>query len=359
MNHSMSFYHRLAIATVSITLLSGCKPPAEGEKASEEYMRDPSGLILPIPKMKREETDSKSIVFLLRDGDDPYQSVQANELGQAARSTSGYTVRFEDARGQAATQVEQLRALGAKKPHAVLINPVDPKAVTTEIGNLRRAGVFVIGLDSRFEDEVCDTLVYTDQKKIGAAAGDLIVQALKRKAKDLAAPTVEGRVIQIQLDESLPVSKDRNDGFVSALKAESGLVLVHDGSAKGAPLAAAGLFEEALRLQKQIDAVYVQNDLMARGVHEAAEKAGVREQLLIVGTDGTGGPGGGLEMIRQAHLDATVHQPLLVNLAWQILALRDKDAAFKPKARYEIEPVAITPKNVSEIATKGIAMPKP
>jgi hypothetical protein len=73
----------------------------------------------------------------------------------------------------------------------------------------------------------------------------------------------------------------------------------------------------------------------------------------------SGGPGGGLEMIHRGLLDATVHQPLLVNLAWQILALHDKDAAFKPKARYEIEPVAITPKNVSEIATKGIAMPKP
>ena len=35
-----------------------------------------------------------------------------------------------------------------------------------------------------------------------------------------------------------------------------------------------------------------------------------------------------------------------------------KDPTFKPKAGYEIEPVAFTPKNLEELKSKGLAVPQ-
>ena len=116
-------------------------------------------------------------------------------------------------------------------------------------------------------------------------------------------------------------------------------------------------FKEALRLQKNIDAVYVHNDIMALGVSDAAIELQIRDSLLIVGTDGIDGPGGGLEMLLKNQIDATVHQPLLTDFAWQIIEKMSKDPSFKPKVSYEIEPVAFTPRNREELKAKGLAVP--
>ena len=228
---------------------------------------------------------------------------------------------------------------------------------TSEITELRLAGTFVMGLDASLNDGSCDTVVFCDQKKVGFMAGTVIVNALKRKATDGGATEVTGRVVQIQGDENHPCSRARNEGFLAALKAEPGVILVHDASANWSQADAGLQFKEAIRLQKNIDAVYAHNDIMALGVSDAAVELQIRDSLLIVGTDGIDGPGGGLEMLLKNQIDATVHQPLLTDFAWTVIAKMSKDPTFKPKASYEIEPVAFTPRNREELKAKGLTVP--
>ena len=186
----------------------------------------------------------------------------------------------------------------------------------------------------------------------------LVVDALKRKAQDEGSPGVKGRVIQLQGDEKLPACRARSEGFTEAIKAEPGIVLVHDAATGWEKAGAILRFKEALRLQKGFDAVYAHNDIIALGASEASVEEKVRESLLIVGTDGVTGPGGGLEMLGKNAIDATVHQPLLVDFAWRLVERMLKDGGFKPKPAYEIEPVVFTPKNLDELRARGLKVPE-
>lgn len=355
MSHTFRSLQFLLVASLA---LNGCKPSDETTSQSDGHTRDPSGILIPVPLPKRGTAAMNKISLCLSDAANPHQRVQINLLADALRTADGFEVAFTDAKGSATTQKEQLQALTVTKPKAVLVLPVDAAAVKEEIAGLRQAGVFVIGLDASLNDGTCDTVVFCDQKKIGTMAGDLIISALKRKAQDSGTTEITGRVVQIQGDESHPASCARNEGFLSALKTQPGIILVHDAPAKQGKADAAQRFNEALKLQTSIDAVYAHNDMMALGVSEASVEKNVREKLLIVGTDGVSGPGAGLEMLRKSKIDATIHQPLLVDFAWRIVERMSTNSIFKPKASYEIEPVAFTPKNMDELIAGGLPVPQ-
>lgn len=366
----------LSAAFATALVLSGCKPPDDPATAQPEGVihdasglvfpiaplgegvtRDPSGIVLPLSLPHRSNPAGSKIALCLPDAADPHQRVQINLLADNLRNAEGCELALTDAKGDAGTQAGQLHAFAASRPKAVMVLPVAAAAVKDAIADLRQAGVFVIGLDASLNDGTCDTVVFCDQKKIGAMAGGLIVGALKRKAQESGASEVTGRVVQIQGDENHPSCRARNEGFLSALKAHPGIILVHDAPAKWDKAKAAACFKDALNLQKTIDAVYAQNDMMALGVSGAAVEKNLRENLLIVGTDGITGPGAGLEMLRKSQIDATIHQPLLVDFAWRMIEKMSKDSAFKPQASYEIEPVAFTPKNLEELQASGLAVP--
>lgn len=346
-----------AAVLAPILALSGCKPPDDATQ-SQDYVKDPSGVLLPIPVKRTDNSDAKIVALFLSNGADPHQSVQAYDLSQRVRAARGYLLTVHDAMGDSQKQLDQLREAQSSKPHAVFILPVDPSVLGTELSNLKKNGAYTISLAKGIEESLCDTTVFSDSQKMGQMAGELIVAALQRRAKDLQQTPVQGRVVEVRAEDSSPVSHARHQGLVGSLGREEGIVLVHDASAEGNPNSAVTIFEEALRLQKQMDAVYAHSDYIARGVHEAALKAGLRESIFLVATDGTGGAGGGLEMITQNHLDATVHNPLLVDLAWKILEKRDSDPSFEAKTSYEVQPLAVTPKNLEETRIKGAPLPE-
>lgn len=349
--------HVLFPLSAAVLFLGGCKPTPGVIGEQDNLSADPSGLMIPVPLGNRQEPAAHKIAICLSNATDPHQSVQINLLANLLREAGNYTLSFSDAKGSAKLQTEQLHSLMETKQKAVLVLPVDAAAAKNEITALRLAGTFVVGLDASLNDDSCDTVVFCDQKKIGMRAGEVIVNALKRKAQDSGAAEVTGRVVQIQGDENHPYCRARNEGFLAGLKAEPGIILVHDASANWNQANAGLQFKEALRLQKTFDAVYAHNDIMALGVSDAALEQQVRDSILIVGTDGIDGPGGGLEMLLKNEIDATVHQPLLTDFVWSIIDKMAKDPGFKPKASYEIEPVAFTPKNREELRAKGLTVP--
>lgn len=358
MNHTATIRNRFAVALSALALLSGCKPIEEGTAPPGQVTRDPSGLVIPIPVANRNTAASHQLVVCLSNASEPHQRVQVNLLIDLLRQATDFGLTATDAKGSADAQIQQLTSLVTTKPTAVLILPVDAAAEKESIETLRKAGTLVIGLDASLNDDTCDSVVFCDQKKIGAAAGGLIVSALQKKAQEEGSTEVKGRVVQIQGDQNHPSCRARSEGFLSAIKAQSGIILVHDAPAMWDKANAMLRFKEAVKLQKSIDAVYAHNDMLALGVSEASIDEKIRESLFIVGTDGVSGPGGGLEMLHKSQIDATVHQPLLVDFAWRLVEKMSKDKTFKPKSAYEIEPVVFTPKNVEELQAKGLPVPE-
>lgn len=293
------------------------------------------------------------IILLLPDTRVAMQEFQRNGLAMLVGRQVGYKLTTSDAAGSSARQIEQFRQAIAAKPAAIIISPIDPPAVAALIVEAQTHGIIVIGLDKRMLNEGCASVVFTDQRKVGRMAADTLIEALKRKAAEEKRTEVTGRVVQLRGAADSYSTNEIAEGFSEGLRTQSGVILVHDAPADWSTDIATKCTTEAFNLQKNFDAIYAQSDAMALGAAKAAETAGQRENIFIVGTDGLSGQKRGLELVRLGDLDASVVQPALVDLALKIITKLRSDKAFKPLPSYEIQSVVIQPKNVEQMLRTG------
>ncbi|MDI1315501.1 substrate-binding domain-containing protein [Prosthecobacter sp.] len=293
------------------------------------------------------------IVLLLPDTRIAMQEFQRNGLAMLVGRQIGYQLTTSDAAGSSTQQIEQFRQAIAAKPAAIIICPIDPPSVAALIVEAQTHGIIVIGLDKRMLNEGCTSIVFSDQRKVGRMAADTIIEALKRKAAEENRTEITGRVVQLRGTADSYSTNEIAEGFSEGLRTQSGVILVHDAPADWTTENATKCTTEAFNLQKNFDAIYAQSDAMAIGAAKAAETAGQRETVIIVGTDGLSGQKRGLELVRLGELDASVVQPALVDLALHIITKIRSDNTFKPQLSYEIQPVVILPKNVDQMLRTG------
>ena len=113
------------------------------------------------------------------------------------------------------------------------------------------------------------THIRPDDREIGLIAGRWIVAALARQAESRGRATIAGNVVQIRASDESPASNLRTAGLLEILGQHAGVVFVHDGPGFWREADAKKRMEEALRIQKNIRAVFAHSDEMARGAASA------------------------------------------------------------------------------------------
>jgi ABC-type sugar transport system substrate-binding protein len=364
----MLFSRSLAAPLLCTLILAACGPSGEPdveqqvielEKKNQQTAVKQSGTAAPTTPALLDaaglaaKDERVEIILLLPDTRVALQEFQRNGLATLVGRQAGYKLTTHDAAGDPAKQIEQFRLAIAAKPVAIIVAPIDPPALAALIVEASTAGIPVIGLDKRMLNEGCASIVFSEQRLVGRLAGQTVVEALKRKAAEEGAVDVTGRVLQLRGAEDDHTSDEIAAGFSEALQSAPGVIIVHDSPAEWNAEKATQRTTEAFRLQKNFDVIYAHNDAIAVGAAKAAETAGQRENMLIVGTDGLAGQKRGIELVRGGELDATIVQPALVDLALQIILKMRSDNTFKPKPSYEVQPVAILPKNADESFRTG------
>ena len=324
---------------------------SESSPAPKSATSTPTSLLAATGLAAKDER--AEIILLLPDARIPMQDFQRNGLAMLVGRQAGYQLTTSDAAGSSAQQSDQFRQAIAAKPAAIIISPIDPPAVAAQIVEAQTHGIIVIGLDKRMLNEGCTSIVFSDQRRVGRMAADAVVEALKRKAAEESRAEITGRVVQLRGVADSYATNEIAEGFSEGLRTQSGVILVHDAPADWSTENGTQRTTEAFSLQKNFDAIYAHSDAIAIGAAKAAETAGQRENVFIVGTDGLSGQKRGIELVRQGELDATVVQPALVDLALQIIMKLRTDKAFKPQTSYEIQPVVIMPKNVEQSLRTG------
>ncbi len=330
----------LASLLVCVLALTSCDP-----------LPPPTGSAESLPSVPLLDDTAARVAVLLPDTSESFQLVQSQVLTLV--SAQGPSIRVENfnAAGSAVTQFKQLETLLANPPFALLIRPVDSALLEPLIAEATRRNILVIGLDPQLVGRKCHTVLTCDQRQLGRLAGEIAVHALEIKSKSEGQTEIAGRVAQIRGDETSEICSERSEGFQSVLRAHPGIVLVHDAPGFWKKEEAALRMQEILRLQSSVDVVYAHNDVMAYGAAQAAGAA--RENMLFIGTDAFAGAEGGLTLVQNGVIDATIYQPLLVDFAWQIIRRKLKDPAFQPKPHYTLEGESVTPKNLPEKLAKS------
>ncbi|MBL9131840.1 MAG: substrate-binding domain-containing protein, partial [Verrucomicrobiaceae bacterium] len=310
----------------------------------------------PPPELTRtlgiQAADERADVVLLQGaGARAFSTYQRNLLSGLIAGQKGYKLTPQDAAGSATTQRDQFRTSLEKKPAAILIDAVEGADLATLIDQAVKAGTPVISLDQHLPG--CTTVLRCDPEAIGRAAAAIAIDALKRKAAEEGRAEPAGRVVQLRADESSSWSNHVAAGFATALQAATGPVLVHDAPVEWNTDLVVHRLNEALRIQRQFDIIFCHTDAIARSAAKVASSQNIRENTLIIGTEGIPGRDAGLQLLRSGEIDATIARPPLVDFALRLLVKLRADPAFKPKPQYDVAPFAVTPKVQATVARGG------
>ena len=301
-----------------------------------------------IKKQEAEDLTKKLVLLVAANLDDPFQRLQSALMDAAVRQLDGCRFKALDAAGSSETQLKQLADAQAQHPAFVVISPVDDKAVAKAVEALRREGTVVIGLDERFAPGTCSAVVFVSQKKLGLLAGQEVVTALKRKAADEGKAAVSGRVVHLTGDATSFAAMARSEGFHEALKAEPGIIIVHEAPAGWSREGGKARTEEALRLQHEWDVVCAHSDVIAQGATDALGAAQMRDRVLVVGMDS------GLELVRKSVIDVTILQPMPLQTAFEYIRRSLTEPHFAPPSTTELQPEPVTPANLDEVMARGL-----
>ncbi|MCK1168192.1 substrate-binding domain-containing protein [Streptococcus uberis] len=183
------------------------------------------------------------------------------------------SLKVADAQDDAARQADDIQNFISQNVDAILINPVDSKAVVSSIKAANSANIPVILIDRGSEGGDVLTTVASDNVEAGKMAAEFVVKELGEKAKAFELSGVPGASATV----------DRGKGFNKIAKAK--LDILSSQSANFDRAKALNTAQNMIQGHKDVQVIFAQNDEMALGAAQAVKSAGLKD-ILIVGIDG-------------------------------------------------------------------------
>jgi ribose transport system substrate-binding protein len=180
-----------------------------------------------------------------------------------------------EAAPDAPSQIAAVQTAIAQKPDALIIFPQDGDQLTGVGKAATNAGIPVINLDRKFNDQSAYRMFLAgDNYKVGFNAGNYIGNKLKGKPN-----AVIGEITGIQ---TLALTRERSEGFKDAL-AVHGLKVSRQVNAAFTVQSGQQAMANLLAAAPKLDAVFNHDDDQNIGSEAAAKQAG-RTEFFIVGT---------------------------------------------------------------------------
>jgi ribose transport system substrate-binding protein len=175
-------------------------------------------------------------------------------------------------------QVNQLEDLIAKKVDAIVLNPMDGKAVVPVLKKAQAAKIPVIVVDSSVEkgnEDLYISYVGTDNFNAGKVAG-------QRMVKELGG---QGGVLIVRGANGSVAGDQRVDGFKAGIQG-SGVQVVGEQPGNWTNSVAMQVTENMLQANKKVDGLFSASDVMLDGTLQAigdADRTGIK----ILSVDGS------------------------------------------------------------------------
>ncbi|MDQ6767623.1 MAG: substrate-binding domain-containing protein [Candidatus Eremiobacteraeota bacterium] len=206
-----------------------------------------------------------------------YEAMQQGMKDEANKL--GYKISFTDANRDQARQTSQVEDFISQRVDAIILTPVDSKAVGPAIVEANNANVpvFTADIASTSSKGVVVSHVASDNGQGGRVAADLLCKALGN----------QGTVAIIDQPEVTSV-QERVKGFREQLATKCPAVkIVADQTAGGDRVQAATVMDNLLQTYPNLSGVFGINDDSALGALKSIKAAGKLDKIKIVGYDAT------------------------------------------------------------------------
>jgi len=292
-----------------------------------------------------------SVAFSQCNNAEPYRAAQNALMTRLFAQQPDVHLVIADAQQDNSKQVDQIETFIRQKPDLLIVAPNERAPLTEVMGRAYHAGIPVICLERDILEPNYTTYIRSDNRQIGRMAGQFIVDYLSKK---YGRP--RGKIVQMRGLLGVEGEIERYGGAQEVLSRYPDIRTVQEAVADWIQAKAKDRMIEALRAQPQIDVVYAHNDPMAVGAYLAAKEVGREKEMIFVGVDGLGGPGGGIQKVIDGVLAATFVYPLCVNKAVEIGSRIMREPGFKPAKIYTMDSTMVTPENARQLLAAGSAV---
>lgn len=267
---------------------------------------------------------------------DAWREKLNSELQTAEYLNDSIEVRLTSADDDNDSQLSQINYFIDQGVSLLIVSPNQVNAISPALERAQQKGIPVILVDRKTQSKKYTAFIGCDNYLLGKLVGDYIAQRLKGK----------GRIVEIRgLDNSSPAI-DRHRGFVDALNAYPDLQIVASESGDWKEQSGSEVMKRVLSKTQDFDYVFAQNDRMAYGAYKVACEHGLQDKCRFVGVDGLAGKHGGLELVRQGVLEASMLYPTKGD---EVIALAMKILRHEPFARDNYLSTSIVTRNNAEL----------
>ncbi len=232
-------------------------------------------------------------------GSDLWRKAMLEEMKMELSLHPEAELLFADADNSSKKQVAQVKKMLDQGIDLLIISPNEAQPLTPIVEETYNKGIPVIVIDRKTASNLYTAYVGADNYQIGKMAGEYAGTALKGK----------GNILEIMgLPGSSPAI-ERQRGFSDGLKkfpeAQVNTQIYGDWLKEDAK-------KQLLKVRDALnrtDMIFAHNDMMASAARSVLKEFNIKHPVKIIGIDALPVPGGGLEMVGDRTLDASVLYP--------------------------------------------------
>ncbi|MDT7828445.1 substrate-binding domain-containing protein [Pricia sp. S334] len=260
------------------------------------------------------EGDTIHIGFSQAMSDDDWRRSMNDAMELQASLNPNIDLTIRDANYEVQRQIEQIEAFIADSLDILIVSPIQSKPITPVVERALDAGIPVIVVDRKTENEKYTAYLGADNIEVGRNAAKKIISS---NAKDSI------RIVEIRGMAGSSPAEERSLGFAQIINSYKNAVIVQQIQGDWEKESIQGQFRELLQKNSKIEYVFAHNDRMIRGAWEVARDLGLESTIHFIGVDGLNSPDGGIRMVEDGMLKATVLYPTggeeAIKLALKIL----------------------------------------
>ena len=249
----------------------------------------------------------KYVIGVSQCSEDIWRDKLNNELVMSTYQHDNVKLNFASANDNDKLQKQQIDQFIKDKVNLLIVSPNQIHTISSVIDKAYDAGIPVILFDRKTDSEKYTAFIGADNYEAGHEMGQFIARQLNGK----------GNVVEIGGLKGSSPAIERDRGFRDALKTYPDIQVVNHRYADWLQNSGEAVMDSMLKQDMKIDYVFAQNDRMAIGALQAAERNGMKSTK-FVGIDALPGPGGGMESVRDGRLMASYIYPTRGDLVMQL-----------------------------------------
>jgi signal transduction histidine kinase/DNA-binding response OmpR family regulator len=204
--------------------------------------------------------------------------------------------RMKDARDNSVLQEQHIREFLKEGIDLLIVSANEAGPVTPIVEEAYNRGIPVVILDRRTTSQLYTAYVGGNNQEVGQTAGNYVSSLLHQ----------HGNVLEVLGTAGSSPAVDRHKGFAQALTAYPGMHLAATVQTTWERPSVVRQLPAILRAHPEVDLIFAHNDRMALGAYQVCHQLGLANRVRIVGVDGLPGPLGGIQLVKDKVLAATL-----------------------------------------------------